>query len=201
MFFSFGSPDSKFSQGMETFADAVWLTILMVITSIPLITIGASLSAGHDAARRIEQGEGHITAAYFRAFASNFLESTIIWAVMGPVLLAIIWLWIAVWPIALLVPKFILSILWIIMAEWVFALQARFSNSLGKTIINSLIFGVSYWVTTLSMVIMDVLFVILIIASIIYLPHGLPLLVFMGWGSLIMFHEFLLEKVFAKYVK
>ena len=188
MIFSFGSPDSKFAQGMETFADAVWLTILMIVTSIPLITIGASLSAGHDAARRVERGEGHITAAYFRAFTSNFLESTIIWAVMGPVLLAIIWLWIAVGSTALLIPKFILSILWIIVAEWVFALQARFSNSLGKTIINSLIFGVSYWGTTLCMVIMDVLFVILIIASIIYLPQGLPLLAFMGWGSLILFH-------------
>ena len=48
MIFSFGSPDSKFAQGMETFADAVWLTILMILTSIPLITIGASLCAGHD---------------------------------------------------------------------------------------------------------------------------------------------------------
>ena len=32
--FSFGNPDSKFAQGMETFSNAVWLTILMVLTSI-----------------------------------------------------------------------------------------------------------------------------------------------------------------------
>ena len=50
---SFGSPDSKFAQGMESFADAVWLTILMIITSIPIITIGASITAAHETARRL----------------------------------------------------------------------------------------------------------------------------------------------------
>lgn len=201
MIFSFGSPDSKFAQSMETFADAVWLTILMILTSIPLITIGASLCAGHDAARRTEQGEGHITAAYFRAFASNFLESTIIWAVMGPVLLAIIWLWLCVWSTPLLIIKFILSILWVIVAEWVFALQARFKNSIDKTVVNSLIFGISYWKETLIMTLPDIVFIVLIFASIVYLPQGLPLLVFIGWGSLIMLHTPILERVFAKYIK
>ncbi|MDK7084335.1 beta-carotene 15,15'-monooxygenase [Gardnerella leopoldii] len=201
MIFSFGSPDSKFAQSMETFADAVWLTILMILTSIPLITIGASLCAGHDAARRTEQGGGHITAAYFRAFASNFLESTIIWAVMGPILFAIIWLWLCVWSTPLLIIKFILSILWVIVAEWVFALQARFKNSIDKTVVNSLIFGISYWKETLIMTLLDIVFIVLIFASIVYLPQGLPLLVFIGWGSLIMLHTPILERVFAKYIK
>ncbi len=201
MIFSFGSPDSKFAQSMETFADAVWLTILMILTSIPLITIGASLCAGHDAARRIERGEGHITAAYFRAFASNFLESTIIWAVMGPILFAIIWLWLCVWSTPLLIIKFILSILWVLIAEWVFALQARFKNSIGKTILNAFIFSVAYWQATLGMIIIDAIFIGLVAASVIYFLQGLPLLVFIGWGSLIMLHTPLLERVFAKYIK
>lgn len=104
--FSFGNPDSKFAQGMETFSNAVWLTILMVLTSIPLITIGAAISAAHDAARRVENAEGHMTSAYFRAFASNFLKSTAIWIVMGPLLALILWAWIAVRIPPLLIPQF-----------------------------------------------------------------------------------------------
>ena len=120
---------------------------------------------------------------------------------MGPVLLAIIWLWLCVWSTPLFIIKFILSILWVIVAEWVFALQARFKNSIDKTVVNSLIFGISYWKETLIMTLLDIVFIVLIFASIVYLPQGLPLLVFIGWGSLIMLHTPILERVFAKYIK
>ena len=188
--FSFGSPDSKFAHGMETFADAVWLTVLMLITSIPLITIGAAIT-----------GEARITIAYFRAFASNFLKSTAIWLVMGTLLILILWSWIAVRIPPLLIPQFAISLIWLLIAEWVFALQARFENPIGKTFLNALIFSVSYWQATLGMLIVDALFVGLVAASVIYLPQGLPLLLFLGWGSLIMLHTPLLEHVFAKYIK
>lgn len=199
--FSFGSPDSKFAQGMEAFANAVWLTVLMIITSIPLITIGASLSAGHDAARRVENAEGHMTSAYFRAFASNFLKSTAIWIVMGPLLALILWAWIAVRIPPLLIPQFAISLIWLLIAEWVFALQARFENSIGRTLLNALIFSVVYWPATIGMIIIDAVFVGLVAASIIYFPQGLPLLLFIGWGSTIMLHTPLLERIFAKYIK
>ncbi len=199
--FSFGSPDSKFAQGMEAFANAVWLTVLMIITSIPLITIGASLSAGHDAARRVENAEGHMTSAYFRAFASNFLKSTAIWIVMGPLLALILWAWIAVRIPPLLIPQFAISLIWLLIAEWVFALQARFENSIGRTLLNALIFSVVYWPATIGMIIIDAVFVGLVAASIIYFPQGLPLLLFLGWGSTIMLHTPLLERIFAKYIK
>ncbi len=199
--FSFGNPDSKFAQGMETFSNAVWLTILMVLTSIPLITIGAAISAAHDAARRVENAEGHMTSAYFRAFASNFLKSTAIWIVMGPLLALILWAWIAVRIPPLLIPQFAISLIWLLIAEWVFALQARFENSIGKTVLNALIFSVAYWQSTLGMIIIDAVFVSLVVASLIYLPQGLPLLLFIGWGSTIMLHTPLLERVFAKYIK
>lgn len=199
--FSFGNPDSKFAQGMETFADAVWLTILMLVTSIPLVTIGATLSAAHDTARRVQRGEARITAAYFRAFASNFAKSTAIWIVMGPLFVLIAWTWIAVRIPPLLIPQFALSVVWLLIAEWVFALQGRFENSIGKTVLNALIFSISYWQATLGILIIDSIFMGLVAASIMYLPQGLPLLFFLGWGSLIMLHTPILERVFAKYIK
>ncbi len=199
--FSFGNPDSKFAQGMETFSNVVWLTILMVLTSIPLITIGAAISAAHDTARRVENAEGHMTSAYFHAFASNFLKSTAIWIVMGPLLALILWAWISVRIPLLLIPQFAISIIWILIAEWVFALQARFENRIGLTILNALIFSVAYWQVTLGMIIIDAVFVGLAVASVIYFPQGLPLILFIGWGSTIMLHTPLLERVFVKHIK
>ena len=197
---SFGSPDSKFAQGMESFADAVWLTVLMIITSIPLITIGASITAAHETARRIERGEAHTTAIYFKSFKNNFVKATIIWAILGPLLALIVWSWIFLQLTPLLIIKFAISILWIIVAQWVFALQARFENSIGRTLINSLIFGVSYAATTFMMFLLDCVFFALVYLSLKYFLQGLPLLILLGWGSLIMLHTPLLERVFAKYV-
>ena len=155
---SFGSPDSKFAQGMESFADAVWLTILMIITSVPIITIGASITAAHETARRIERGEAHTTSIYFKSFKNNFVKSTIIWIILLPILVAIVGSWIFLQLTPLLIIKFAISILWVLVAQWVFALQARFENSVGRTLINSLIFSVSYIATTFMMVLLDFVF-------------------------------------------
>ena len=46
-------------RGLSDAVDAIWINILMLVTSIPIITIGAALTAGHDAARRSLAGEGH----------------------------------------------------------------------------------------------------------------------------------------------
>ena len=43
----FLSPDSGFVGGLSDAVDAIWINILMLVTSIPIITIGAALTAGH----------------------------------------------------------------------------------------------------------------------------------------------------------
>ena len=73
----FLSPDSGLMRGWNNLTDGVWINILMLVTSIPLVTVGAALTAGHDAARKTLAGEGHVTTNYFRSFKSNFVKSTV----------------------------------------------------------------------------------------------------------------------------
>ena len=79
----FLSPDSGFMRGLSDAVDAIWINILMLVTSIPIITIGAALTAGHDATRRTLSGEGTATRNYFAAFRSNFAKSTGYWLIFG----------------------------------------------------------------------------------------------------------------------
>ena len=59
------APDSKFMRAWSNLVDGVWINILMLVTSIPIITIGAALTAGHDACRRSIEGEGKgVTSNY-----------------------------------------------------------------------------------------------------------------------------------------
>lgn len=197
----FLSPDSPFMRGLSTFADAVWINILMVLTSIPIVTIGASLTAAHDAARRSLAAQGHVTSNFFKAFASNFRKSTLTWLIFGPLAVGLVYAWVILQITPLLIPKFAFSILWLIAFEWVWALQARFENAWLSTIANAFIFGISHIGYTLAMLIIDGVFLGLIVASWLYMPQGVLLLLIMGYGSVIMLHIPLLERVFRAYTQ
>ena len=75
--FSMFSPDSKFMQILSRFSDLVVLNLLFLITSLPVFTLGAALTALSDVSfRLLQESEGKITRAYFRAFRANFRQAT-----------------------------------------------------------------------------------------------------------------------------
>lgn len=197
---NFLSPDSGFMRGLSDAIDAIWINLLMVVTSLPLVTVGAALAAGHDAARRMLEGQGNVTANYFRAFKANFAKATLIWLVFGPTLAVLVFSWVVLQIPLLLIVKFALSIVWIIGFEWVWALQARFENTVGRTLLNAMVFGVVGWIRTLAMVAMDLCYLALVAASWFYMPQGLFLLAILGYGTLITLHTPLLNGALARYV-
>ena len=80
-------------------------------------------------------------------------------------------------------------------------MQARFENSFGRTLGNAYVFGVSHVVATLGMVAIDAVYLALIAACWRYMPQGLFLLLLMGYGTCVMLHIPLLERVFAPYTR
>lgn len=187
-------------RGLSDLTDAIWVNILMLLISIPFITIGAALTAGHDALRRTLSGEGHVTKNFFHSFVSNFRQATLLWLVFGLTGLALAYSWIVLQITPLLIPKFALTIVWIIGFEWVWALQARFENTVWSTLKNAFIFGVSYIGSTLALAFADLLFLGLIAASWFYLPQGEFLLIVLGYGSILLVHIPILEHVFGQYI-
>ena len=154
------APDSKFMRAWSNLVDGVWINILMLVTSIPIITIGAALTAGHDACRRSIEGEGKgVTSNYFKSFKTNFIKATLLWLPFLVALIALVWSWIVLQITPLLIIKFALTILWLIGFEWVFALQARFENTVAGTLKNAFIFGISHIAMTVALVIVDAVFV------------------------------------------
>ena len=195
------APDSKFMRAWSNLVDGVWINILMLVTSIPLITIGAALTAGHDACRRSIEGEGKgVTSNYFKSFKTNFIKATLLWMPFLVALIALVWSWIVLQITPLLIPKFALTIVWLIGFEWVWALQARFENSFWRTLGNAFVFGVSNIGHTLALVAIDAVYVALLVASWFYMPQGLFLLLVLGYGTMLMIHSPILEHVFRKYI-
>ena len=192
------APDSKFMRAWSNLVDGVWINILMLVTSIPIITIGAALTAGHDACRRSIEGEGKGVTS--KSFKTNFIKATLLWLPFLVALIALVWSWIVLQITPLLIIKFALTILWLIGFEWVFALQARFENTVAGTLKNAFIFGISHIAMTVALVIVDAVFVALLAASWFHMPGGLFLLVILGYGTMLMLHIPVAERVFKPYL-
>ena len=84
---NFFSMDNVFFRAVGKLVDLVWLNFLTVLCCIPLVTIGASLTAMYAVAlKMVKNEEGGITRDFFRAFKGNFKNATRIWLVVMLVL-------------------------------------------------------------------------------------------------------------------
>mgnify|MGYP000763200386 FL=1 len=68
---------------LNKMADLIWLNILTLICCIPVITIGASLTAlNYVTLKLVRDEEGYVTKAFFKSFKQNFKQATIIWLIL-----------------------------------------------------------------------------------------------------------------------
>lgn len=73
-------PDGKVNRALGVVRNLMVLGLIALICCIPVVTIGASLTALNYVALRVARGEeGYIVRDFFRSFRESFRSSTIIW--------------------------------------------------------------------------------------------------------------------------
>lgn len=74
--------DNKFMTVLGKMCDCMVLSILWCICSIPIVTVGASTTALYYAVNKsVRHSRGYAYKEFFRAFKSNFKQSTIVWLI------------------------------------------------------------------------------------------------------------------------
>lgn len=74
------NPDSPLLRFMTKLADLMILNILFMVTCLPVVTIGASLTGMYYVTlKMIRNEEGGISRSYLRSFRQNFRQATVIW--------------------------------------------------------------------------------------------------------------------------
>ena len=150
----FTDSDSWFNRGLSRLFDILLLGIVTTALCIPVITIGAAITANMDIMLRIAlKKEDRIMKGYFQAFGKNFLKATLIWLVY--LLIGALVGGAAVVTLGGLLSmdstiRVIMSILSIIMVIlygisicYDFALQARYENKIFTTMLNSILIAIS----------------------------------------------------------
>lgn len=116
------SEDSIFGQIFGFLGNMIALNILWLVTSLPIVTIGASTTAMYYTALKLHKDKDvTVWKAFFHSFKQNFMQATAIWAVLAAV------------EALLLSCGFIgIGLITGVLLLYIFPVIAAFSNTLGK---------------------------------------------------------------------
>ena len=127
-------------------ADLMILNVLFLLCSIPIFTIGASLTSVNYVCLKIrEQEEGYIVRNFFKSFKQNFVQSTIIWLIMlalGLLLGTEFYMYRdTTGTLARVIKGMIVvgAVMWTMVFFAIWPMQARFYNSIKNTFINAIL--------------------------------------------------------------
>lgn len=200
--------DSPLMRFLTKIADLMVLNILFCVTSIPLITIGASWTALYSVTlKMVRDEEGSVSRSYFRSFRQNFRQATLLW--LGVlVVLALLVLDIRVLngmaggtaPGLLRVGVEILALLGIMVLQYLFPSLARFEASLADTLKNACIMALAHLPKTALMTAAAVGAVWITLINNTTIAVGLMVWPLIGFSLMAFGNSGILRKIFDNYV-
>lgn len=200
--------DSPLMRFLTKIADLMVLNILFCVTSIPLITIGASWTALYSVTlKMVRDEEGSVSRSYFRSFRQNFRQATLLW--LGVlVVLALLVLDIRVLngmaggtaPGLLRVGVEILALLGIMVLQYLFPSLARFEASLADTLKNACMMALAHLPKTALMTVAAVGAVWITLINNTTIAVGLMVWPLIGFSLMAFGNSGILRKIFDNYV-
>ena len=189
--------DGAFHRYASIVADVVVIGVLWTLTSLPLITIGASTTAAYYVfTKKVSGREGYIFSGFFKSFAQNFLRSTAAFLLLAVLFALLIFNVLTVEDmenlvsVTLIIQYFIfLQALFVML--YVFALISRFELRLFQAMRLAFLMANRHIVTTLLH-----LALLIILAVITYM---LPFLIIFIMGLFCYLTSFRIVKIFRKH--
>lgn len=157
-FFDLESPVMRF---LNRVADLMILNLVMLVCCLPIITIGASITAMHYVVLKMIRGEdGYLIRGFFKSFKTNFKQATLIWLMMLVVIViyvgdALIFSFSGLtFPKPMVIAVIAVGIIIYMIAMYIFPLLARFENSIRNTIKNAALISIVNLPKTLLMAVL-----------------------------------------------
>ena len=182
-------------------ADLLFLNLLTLLCSLPVVTAGAALSALCDSVQHIVRDEqSYLVKAYFRSFRSNLLKGSLLGLIFlgAAALVYLDWLAAAAYAPALRFSAAAVGVVVLAVALYAFALQARYENTIGATLKNAATLMVAYFPRTAGMVVCTLAIWLI---ALHFLRYALPLLLMFGISLPCYVCALLYQEIFEKMEK
>ena len=193
--------DSPLMQVLNKVADLLWLNILTLICCIPIVTVGASLTAMNYMALKIVRNEEcYITKGFFKSFKQNFKQATAIWLLFLLAVLVLAGDFYIMKNSGIefnIVIKVVIGIVALILAfTWmfVFPVLAKFDNTVIRTIKNAFVMSILQFPKTLLMIVMYALPIVIGML----VPQAFPICFLFGLSAPAYVSALLYNKFFKK---
>lgn len=203
MHFDYDSPIIRF---INKGADLLVLNLLFLVCSIPIVTMGASLTAMYAVnLRSVRYGDGYVAQTFFKAFKQSFVQATIAWVIVA-VCGLLIFFDIRFWSVMGegLIQKMMLAVSYALagilfaLSIWLFPLIAKMKDSLKNQFANAAKMAVGYFIPyTLACLLIQGISVFLATVNVAMLL----LMLVIGIAIVSYMCSFFLYKVFAKHIK
>lgn len=201
--FNLDNPVMRF---MSRLFDLMYLNVLFVICCIPVITIGASLTALYSVTlKMVKNEETYIGRDFFKSFRMNFKQGTIIWlitVVAGAILAAdyqLVTQMSMKGSSVLRIGILSISLICFCMFIYVFPLLARFVNTVKVTIKNSLLMCIAHLPYTALFVLIRAIIIFIATRSEYSLFTTMFLASVGGCSAVTFIESVLFRKIFKRY--
>lgn len=191
--------DNPIFTGLNKIVDAIFLSIIFLVTCIPIFTIGPALTALYYAtAKSLRRDRGYIAREYFKAFKVNFKQGLISGLIVtaAALILAFDWNYAKVQQStagAILFSIFTgMFFILLSISIYVFPVLSRFKTNVRQLFKTSFFMAIRHLPSTILMIIIVVFFGLLVYIfafTVVFVPAVCALLI-----------SFLMERVFKKYM-
>ena len=197
------SIEHPFFEFMGSLGDWMILNVLFVVTCLPVITIGTSLTAIYQVSlRRIRKESRYAAKEYIQAFRQEWKGSTKLWMIFlctGGILPFDV-LYGKNLPGVLNIAIGCLVVLWMFSFTYAFPLQARFKNSIKNTIINAFYLAFRNLPVTLLMAALNCIPVICAALGEFVVMASMPVFCIIGFALIIWLNSLFLTVIFDKFI-
>ena len=196
-FFNF---DNGFMRTMSKLYDIIFLSVLWIVFSLPIVTVGASTTAlYYTTVKVIRHERDYIWQSFWNAFKDNFISATIFWFMLMAIYMILginIWMCITAFgEVAGMIMQGIymfLTLLISLMAVYIFPVQSRYLMPKKQILKLCLFMGIKHLPYSAGMVTIGV-------AALISVYLITPLILVMPVAAT-LFISFFMERILKKYM-
>lgn len=197
--------DNVVLQFLNKMTDLFLLNALFLLCSLPIVTVGASLTSMYAVSlRSIRYGDGYIIKTFFKSFKQSFKQATLAWLlflVFAVVLFVDYHFWqqvnMGTISNTMKLVSVAIAFFVVMIFQWLFPVIAKMQDSFGRQIKNAAAMAVGYFVPY-------TLICMLLTFAVAYFVYtnvaAMVVMLMIGFSLITYVQSFFFYKVFAKFI-
>lgn len=200
--------DNKFFTFMSRVADLIILNVVFIVCCIPIVTIGASVTAMYYVTLKMARNEeSYIVKGFFKSFRENFKQATIIWLILlvAGLLLGMDFRIVQqVESTGLLkvvtYGLYMVALIYAMMLSYIFPLLAKFDNTIKNTFKNAMLMSIRHLPFTIVILLVGFAPAIATLTIPIVLAYGLIVWIMVGFSLIAFLNSLMFVRIFDHYI-